>query len=563
MDEQKTRVLVAEDDPLVSKMIQGLLEEINCTVVGTAADGLQAVEMTQSTRPDVVLMDIKMSGMDGIVAMEHIHASCPTPVVVLTAYETPELIEKASSAGAGAYLIKPPSAHELERAIVIAIARFDDMMAVRRQAAELEALRQASLRLTASLEPQPVLEVLLEQALKLVAADDAHIFLYDGERLTFGAALWANGPQREPLAAPRSHGLTFTVARTGGRIVIPNANIHPLFQDWRWGVDPHLGAIVGLPLRVGERVIGVMNVAFLEPHTFDENELRLLELLATQAAIAIQNAHLHEQVQRHAAELKQRVAERTRELTAANEKLQELDRLKSKFITDISHELRTPATNVRLYLQLLERGKPEKHAQYLAVIKDQTDQLVRLIEDILNLSRLELDREEIEFAPVDLDSVVEQVTTACQARAETAGLELIFEPGADLPPVRAGAKQLAQVITNLVNNAISYTPDGQVRVSTRLAAERGQACLEVQDSGGGIEPEDLPHLFERFYRGRDVGSSNIRGTGLGLAIAKEIIELHGGEIEVESQVGEGSTFRVWLPLENGKASTYPEPKPAN
>ncbi len=164
--------------------------------------------------------------------------------------------------------------------------------AERRRRAELETLHQASLQLTSTLELSPVLEAILDYALKLMGADDAHIFLYDGQRLTFGTALWAGGYQLDPYSEPRPHGLTYTVARSGERIVVSDVNSHPLFQDYRWG-----GAIIGLPLRIGERVVGVMTVAFQQPHDFDENEVRILELLADQAAIAIENARLFEEAQ--------------------------------------------------------------------------------------------------------------------------------------------------------------------------------------------------------------------------------------------------------------------------
>jgi two-component system cell cycle sensor histidine kinase/response regulator CckA len=138
-NQETVRVLIAEDDYLVSKMIEGLLEEIGYTVVGEAADGLEAVEMTQSLQPDVVLMDIKMPNMDGIEATRRIYESCPTPVVMLTAYDRPELVERASAAGAGAYLVKPPHVREMERTITIAMARFGDMIELRRLNAELQA----------------------------------------------------------------------------------------------------------------------------------------------------------------------------------------------------------------------------------------------------------------------------------------------------------------------------------------------------------------------------------------------------------------------------------------
>ncbi len=166
-----------------------------------------------------------------------------------------------------------------------------------KRSAELEALRQAGLHLTSTLELPPILEAILDHTLDVVAADDAHIFLYDGERLTFGAALWADGHQQKPFSEPRSQGLTYTVARSGERVVIPDVNNHPLFRDYPWG-----GSIVGLPLRIGEQVVGVMTVAFGWPHAFDGSELRVLGLLADQAAIAIENARLYQAAQQELTE---------------------------------------------------------------------------------------------------------------------------------------------------------------------------------------------------------------------------------------------------------------------
>ncbi|RLC86856.1 MAG: hypothetical protein DRJ03_07605 [Chloroflexi bacterium] len=169
---------------------------------------------------------------------------------------------------------------------------------VSRRMAELDAVRRASLSLTSSLELQPVLEAILEHILRLVSADGAHVFFYDGERLTFGAALWAKEIQRKPFSEPRQKGLTYTVARSGERIVVSDMREHPLFQGQSWD-----DAIVGLPLRVGGQVVGVMNVSFNGPHAFSKDELRVLGLLADQAAIAIRNARLHQETRRQARKL--------------------------------------------------------------------------------------------------------------------------------------------------------------------------------------------------------------------------------------------------------------------
>ena len=136
---KKTRVLVVEDEALVAEMVRGLLEESGYTVIAEAADGREAIALTESLQPDVVLMDIEMPDLDGIEAARRIQTASPTPVVILTAHETPQLVNQASQAGVGAYLVKPPRARELERAITIASARFNDLMALRRLNAELEA----------------------------------------------------------------------------------------------------------------------------------------------------------------------------------------------------------------------------------------------------------------------------------------------------------------------------------------------------------------------------------------------------------------------------------------
>ncbi len=298
-----------------------------------------------------------------------------------------------------------------------------------------------------------------------------------------------------------------------------------------------LRAVACVPLIAEEQTIGVLGVG--RKIEITDNELSLLTAIADIAANALHRAQVMETLER-------RVTERTRALAEANERLTELDRLKSKFVADVSHELRTPVANLKLYAALLERGQPEKRARYIRTLTEQSDRLAQLVEDILNLSRLELGADKVRFAPVDLNALVEQVVLAHQASAESAGLRLTFAPGRDLPPLQGERNQLAQVITNLVANAISYTPAGEVYVRTDLKSE--QVCLQVRDTGMGIDPEDVPHLFERFYRGKQTGQSDIPGSGLGLAIVKEIVDLHQGHVEVDSQVGQGSTFRVWLPL---------------
>ena len=225
----------------------------------------------------------------------------------------------------------------------------------------------------------------------------------------------------------------------------------------------------------------------------------------------------------------------------------ELARLKDIFVSDVSHELRTPTSNISLYLELLETAPPEKRNHYLKVLMEQSQLLRKLVEDILDLSRLTMGKaKRIEFTSVDLNAVTQQVVSAHAAMAEVSALDLRFEPDIRLPAVYGEPNQLARLITNLVTNALRYTSEGEVVV--RTYTEDHCVCLDVEDTGMGIDAEDKHHLFERFYRGRKVRQSLIPGTGLGLAIVKEIVDLHEGEIEVASEYGKGSTFTVRLPM---------------
>ncbi len=225
----------------------------------------------------------------------------------------------------------------------------------------------------------------------------------------------------------------------------------------------------------------------------------------------------------------------------------ELDRMKDIFVSDVSHELRTPTTNISLYLELMEDATSTKQAEYLNVLKEQAYQLRKLVEDILDLSRLTMGKNrKIEFSSVDLNFVTQQVVAAHLPLAEASRLNLKFDPCSDLTPVRGEENQLARLITNLVSNALRYTMQGSVQVRTSMFDSR--ACLWVEDTGIGIDPEDLPHIFERFYRGRQVRQTRIHGTGLGLAIVKEIVDLHEGTIEIRSKVNQGSIFCVHIPL---------------
>jgi PAS domain S-box-containing protein len=229
----------------------------------------------------------------------------------------------------------------------------------------------------------------------------------------------------------------------------------------------------------------------------------------------------------------------------------ELDRARSRFITSISHELRTPVANMKLYANLLRTGRqPEKTEHYLQVLVKQADRLAALIEDMLEITGLDSGQAVMAWEPVLLPTVIGDTITRYQSRAEASGLTLAAMPiPPDLPVVKGDQARLTQALGELVENAVVFTPaGGQVTVEARTAKEEGHwwVTVAVRDTGPGISLEEQEHVFDRFYRGSLAESGHVPGTGLGLSIAEEIMRAHGGRIEVESHLGEGCTFTVWL-----------------
>ncbi|MFH1651353.1 MAG: ATP-binding protein [Chloroflexota bacterium] len=225
-----------------------------------------------------------------------------------------------------------------------------------------------------------------------------------------------------------------------------------------------------------------------------------------------------------------------------------LQTMRREMVGNISHEFRTPLASLKAMVETLQSGALDDRAaamDFLGRINGEIDRLTQMVAELTELSRIETGGVALKRAPVDLNRLAGQVIADLSPQAERKGISLNQEPAADLPPVPADRDRLCQVLTNLLHNAIKFTPDGgRITVSTELAGDT--AAVQVTDSGMGISPEDLPHVFERFYKADKARSGS--GTGLGLAIARHIVEAHGGDIQAISEEGKGATFRFRLPL---------------
>jgi PAS domain S-box-containing protein len=229
--------------------------------------------------------------------------------------------------------------------------------------------------------------------------------------------------------------------------------------------------------------------------------------------------------------------------------LKELDRIKDQFVSRIGHELRTPVTNVGLYLDLLERGKTDKREQYLQILHGEAARLRKLIEGVLEIAELNTSGAPIHLVTTDLNHLTADVIADHGALAAERSLSFDYQPEPGLPAARVDPVMISRVVSNLITNALDYTPRGgliTLTTASRHDAARVWVTLAVQDTGPGISPQEMPRLFERFYRGEAARDFATPGAGLGLAICKEVVGRLGGHITVESQAGHGATFTVWL-----------------
>jgi len=405
----------------------------------------------------------------------------------------------------------------------------------RRRLEELTVLYQLAREMNTSLNVQDVLDSIVQSLKRAMGCRACSIALLDtiNNVLEIRAAAGIESKWRRDFGLRLGEGIAGRVALEGSPIYVPDVRELDDFIAF----DPSVRSLLTVPLTMQQRVIGTLTVDSERPDAFSETDERLLTIAAAQASIAIENARLY-------AGLKQR-AERLAEAYAA---LREADRLKDEIVQNVSHELRTPLTFVKGYVDLLLDGDAgpltDSQREYLRIVAEKTDIVTRLVSDIMFMQQA--DRLSGVEVPVSLAALARRAVRGYMVAAEQAGLTLVENLSADVPPVNGNEGRLLHVFDILLSNAIKFSHrGGQIVVTVEDVGPSVRAS--VSDQGIGIPKDEQERIFERFYQVDGSVRRHFSGAGLGLAIARRVVEAHGGRIWVESELGVGSTFYFTIP----------------
>jgi signal transduction histidine kinase len=407
-------------------------------------------------------------------------------------------------------------------------------LALEQQTAISEILRVISASPTDVL---PVLHAVAERAMRICEASNARIFIVEKSGLRCAVEMGGTTGVSVGELLPLDRGWVT------GRAIIDRRPIHiedvktlppeeySLARELQ-GKYGHRTVLV-VPLMREQQALGAILLRRMETSPFSEKQIALLQTFADQAAIAIENVRLFNEIQ-----------EKSRQLEIA-------DKHKSEFLANMSHELRTPLNAIIGFSEALSERMfgelNDKQADYMKDIHESGRHLLSLINDILDLSKIEAGRMELEPSDFDLPSALSNAMTLVRERAQRHGIALGLKLDPRLSVIHADERKFKQIVVNLLSNAVKFTPDGgRVDVSARLDGDKVE--IAVADTGIGIAPEDQATVFEEFKQvGRDY-TRKAEGTGLGLALTKRFVELHGGAVRLESVPGKGSRFSFTIPV---------------
>ena len=508
--------------------------------VRTARDADGLARLLAAGEPSVIVVDTSLSAVEA-----------EAPVLVMVDLDSAAELAAMQPPGVHDCIAKPPPPKELVHRATSLISQVARRRIARQEAEALrEQLRQVSAAVRGTNDPQEIAGHVVAGFGRTFKADHVRLTTFEDERVPPITAAWTR-PGLEPLADTAlpdedSARQTADMLWAGAETLSSSEGSEEDGQTGEPGGNPRPGpaaSLLAVPMGEGSSSLGIIWIAMLdEPRQWSRAELGLIQHVAGNAA--------HGLIQSHLISSQQQVVKQ----------LRQLDKAKTDFLATVNHELRTPLTSIMAYLDMIQESteqpvSPEVH-QMLDIVVRNTERLRMLIEDMLSVSRNGLEDNLMHLTPVRLGQTLDLVAGALRPLAQLQNVTIAVDPAPEDPEILADEVQLQQVFTNLVSNAIKFTPSGgriEVGSESHAAADGTRwATVSVADTGIGISSEEIDHVFTRFYRASNAMSGAIPGTGLGLAITKDIVARHGGRIDVASTLGSGTTVTVSLPLDTDR-----------
>jgi two-component system NtrC family sensor kinase len=550
--EKDTDILVIDDEAMHCTYLGNLLEELGYSV-STAFGGEQGIDKLKSESPDIVMADLVMPGVDGIAVLRHVREQFPeTLVIIMTGYESLDSAISALRLGAFDYISKPFKIDLLRSTLKRAqeaIARRRAEQRLAQRARDLAALHRATQAITASLEPGQVLQAILREVTSTLGTDSTSVFLKDpvtGE-LVFQAA--SDNPQLLIGArlAP-GQGIAGWVAQYNQSLQVDDVLADPRFHrgfDQDSGYKTH--NLLAVPLRARGQIIGVLEAVNKLSGPFAPGDLELLESLALTAAAAIENARLFKEA-----------TERLQQLQQTQAQLEAAARMATAggLARGVAHEINNALTPV-LGTATLLLGRPDLDddlRENLQIIANGTRRISKQVKQFAELAR----SRNFQYTKVDLSEVVRLALSFFTERLERANVSVSLELAPDLPIIRGNMMWLNQALLHLILNAVEAMPGGgQIAIRTYTQqSPASSVCVSVGDTGVGIPAEHLEQIFDISFTTK-TEQGRARGLGAGLFDVRNIVQAHGGKVEVQSQPGQGSTFTLTLPVDGPLPSGNP------
>ncbi|MFQ5511515.1 MAG: HD domain-containing phosphohydrolase [Candidatus Krumholzibacteriia bacterium] len=409
---------------------------------------------------------------------------------------------------------------------------------------ELSKLYDISLGINTVMTVETLLKMVAKEATILLSQPWASIILFNQQQeITHSAIVGIPESFHSTLGSKmRKGGLTEWLWKNNRPVVVEDVLSDKRASTGEFLMATKIRSLIGLPLSTGHQVIGVIYIGDFVAKHFEPRHVRLLAIMSDQLAIAIAKSKLYESIQRKLQNYESKI-----------ESLERTNALKSEYVSHASHELRTPLTSIKAYMETLRNHIDDptftEKKDFVNIVSKETDRLIRVVNDILDVSNIEFGQRAPQREPFQIEDVITEVSSMMQPRLAEKNITLRIDLPGDLPKVDADKDLMTQVFINLITNAVKYSPEGTM-VTVRAKEDAVDLVISVEDQGIGIPGTEVERIFDKYFRVKSEQSRQYDGIGLGLAIVKNIIEQHGGTIAVSSKENVGSKFTFTLPKEH-------------